>query len=266
MGVSADRKKDMDVGRRELEKIFRIKYGDASTTGWGPRLRRSFGYFTPDDFYEVVVAELVVKGCFWIDVGCGRDIFPNNRVLAHMLSERCGLLVGVDPSDNVNENPYVHQRMKTPIEHFRGERVFDLATFRMVVEHITRPALVIDSLKHLIRPGGKVVVYTVNRCSPSTILSSLVPFRLHHAIKRIFFRSEDKDTFPVAYRMNTRGRLAELFKRGGFKESFFTYLDDCRILNQFRILTILNLSLWRSLNGVGLRYPEQCLLGIYERV
>jgi len=59
----------MGVGRRELEKIFRIKYGDASTTEWGPRMRLWFKYFTPDDFYEVVVAKLVVKGCFWIDVG-----------------------------------------------------------------------------------------------------------------------------------------------------------------------------------------------------
>ncbi len=266
MRTSVDRNKDMGVRHRELEKIFRIKYGDASTTGWGPRMRLWFKYFTPDDFYEAMVENLVGKGCAWIDVGCGRDIFPSNRALANILAKRCGFLVGVDPSDNLDENPYVHQRIKTPIESFRSERVFDLATFRMVVEHITRPPLVMDSLKNLIRPGGKVVIYTVDRWSPSSIFSFLVPFRFHHFIKKILWRTKEDDTFPVAYLMNTRKCLTRLFDLAGFKECSLIDVADCRIFGNNRFLSFLSLSLWRVLKTMGIKYPENCLIAVYERV
>jgi len=257
---------DMELTRTELEKVFRLKYGDARATGWGPRMRLRFGYFTPDDLYEAVVAKLVDKGCRWIDMGSGRDIFPSNRPLAKALADRCCFLVGVDPDDNIGENPFVHQRIKSTIEHFRSEFTFDVVTSRMVAEHITHPELVIESLSHLIRPRGKVVIYTVNRWSPVAILSLGTPFWLHHPIKWILWGSKEKDTFPVVYRMNTRKRLAELFELGGFKECYFAYLDDCRTSGNFRFLSFLELSLWWSLKAIGLRYPENCLLGIYERL
>lgn len=252
-------------GRVELEKIFRLKFGDTRTTGWGPRMRLRFGYFTPDDFYEVMLDKIVMEGCTWVDVGCGRDTLPTNPVLAKRLRDRCSLLLGVDPSDNIEENQLIHQRTKTPIELYRSERTFDLATFRMVVEHVKYPESVLDSLQRLIRPGGKVVVYTVNRWAPSSAFSLFIPFGWHHAIKRIFWKVEQKDTFPVFYRMNTRRQLAELFASRGFKESWFHYLDDCRIFGNFRILYFLNLAIWRLFQGRGLTYPENCLLGIYER-
>lgn len=256
----------MQPERAILEKVFRQKHGDPATTGNSPRRRHRYGYFTPDDVYEAVVAQLVGSGCTWIDVGGGRDLFPSNSKLARLLADRCHHLVGVDPSPNIDENPYVHERARCLIEDFQGEQTFDLATMRMVAEHIAEPRPAILSLARLVKPGGKVVVYTVNRWAPVTIASWIVPFRLHHPIKRLLWKTDEIDTFPVAYRMNTRGVLAALFEQGGFRESAFAYLDDCRAFHRSPVLNHVELALWKALNTLGLRYPENCLLGVYERV
>jgi SAM-dependent methyltransferase len=249
-----------------LLDVFRLKYGGPEAHGWGPRMRLRFGHFTPDDYYEALVAQLVGDGCAWVDVGCGRDIFPNNRPLAARLAGRCETLVGVDPDDNLDENPLVKERAKTTIDHYRSDLTFDLVTLRMVAEHVTDPDAAVASLARLTRPGGRVVVYTVNRWSPVSLAAKAIPFGLHHAFKRALWKTEERDTFPVAYRMNTRGALRRAFGAHGFREAGFAYLDDCRTFGRFRVPHYLELSAWRALRALGLRYPENCLLGVYQRL
>ena len=98
------------------------------------------------------------------------------------------------------------------------------------------------------------------------MLAWIIPFRFHHAIKRLIWRTEERDTFPVAYKLNTRRSLKESFARHGFQEVSFARLDDCRTLSRFRWLHLIELFLWRLLKTVGGRFPENCLLGVYERM
>ncbi len=247
-----------------LDDLFRLKYG-APALGWGPRQRRRFGYFTPDDYYEAIVEKLVTTGCAWLDVGCGRDIFPDNRKLAHALAARSGHLVGVDSSENIYDNPHLHKAVRTSIESFRTDSTFDLVTLRMVVEHVRKPDAVIVALQRITRPGSKVVVYTVNKRSPVSVLSAVIPFQLHHALKSLLWRTEERDTFPVVYAMNTRKDLAREFMHYGFREAHFMYLDDCRLFARFRRLNYCELLLRQAFCSIRVRYPETCLLAIYER-
>jgi 2-polyprenyl-3-methyl-5-hydroxy-6-metoxy-1,4-benzoquinol methylase len=249
-----------------LIETFVAKHGNPRVTGAAPSRRYRFGYFTPDDVYETVVAGLVSEGCSWLDVGGGRDVFPTNPALARRLAARCGRLVGVDPDDNIWANPFVHERAQATVEEYHSDRPFDLATLRMVAEHITDPPAAVAALARLVRPGGKVVLFTVNWWSPITLCSWAVPFHLHHTVKRVLWKTEERDTFPTAYRMNTRGRLAQLFRAGDFREVGFAYLDDCRTFGRFGLLNFLELAAWRLLHGLGLHYPETCLLGVYERL
>lgn len=249
----------------ELDAMFRIKYGDPAKADWGPRMRHAFGYFTPDDHYDTLVNRLVGTSTRWLDVGCGRTMFPSNPALARMLADRCAHLVGVDPDHTLDENPFVHAKVKVPIADYRPEQRFDLVTLRMVAEHITEPTRTLEAIANLTNRGGHLVVYTVNRFSPVPLLTGIVPFALHHPIKRVLWRSLRKDTFPTCFRMNTRRRLAELAQPAGFREVFFAYLDDCRTFGRFRAMQYGELSLRRILRGVGLGYPENCLLGVYER-
>jgi SAM-dependent methyltransferase len=248
------------------ERVLLRHDGDPARYGWATRMRLDFDYFTPDEVYEALVDRLVTPGCAWLDVGCGRAVFPSNERLARALAARSALLVGVDPDETIEENAIVHRRFRGTVEGLEGERTFDVVTLRMVAEHVTDPEATAGALARLTGAGGVVVVYTVNRWSPASVVSRVVPFGLHHPVKRWLWGTEEKDTFPVAYRMNTRGSLRRLFEHHGFREANFAYLDDCRSLGRFKPLLFLELSAWRALRAVGLRYPENCLLGVYEKL
>ncbi len=251
--------------QRELEERFRHRYGDLSARGWQVKMRHRFGYHSPEAWYEALVDRLVAEGTSWIDVGGGNSVLPHNTSLAASLSRRCGLLVGVDPSDRIDENPFVHQRAKCTIEQFASEHSFDLATLRMVAEHVREPEAAVASLARLIKPGGKVVVYTPNRWSPASLAAALVPHRWHHRMVRLLWRTEEEDHFPTAYKMNTRGRLRALFESGGFREVAFAYVDSCFGFRRIPVACFLELSLWKTLRTIGLKYPENNLLGVYQR-
>jgi SAM-dependent methyltransferase len=159
----------------------------------------------------------------------------------------------------------VTERARTTIEQFQTGRVFDLATLRMVAEHIPDPEAAVAALARLVRSGGTVVVYTINKWAPVSLVSYYTPFWLHHPIKKMLWNTEEKDTFPVCYRMNTRRRLKALFERFGFQEQLFCYLDDCRLFHRSRLLNGLELFLWRMCKALNTSYPETCILGVYQR-
>lgn len=249
----------------ELADLLELKHLRSHHLGWSPRLRARFGYHTPDEVYEALVRRLVAPGAAWLDVGCGRHLFPSNTPLAAELTRVAGRLVGVDPDANVAENPFVHEAVRGFVADLPKEQAFHLVTLRMVAEHVERPDELVADLAARTAPGGFVLIYTVNRWSPVPLITSLVPFSLHQPIKRVLWRTEKKDTFPTAFRMNTRAALRRIFERGGFDERGFWHLDDCRAFARFRPTAFLELSLWRALKSVGLHYPETCLLGVYQR-
>ncbi len=252
--------------RAALEAVYRLKYGDPETTGWGPRMRWRFGYFNPDEHYEATVASLVTPRTRWLDVGCGRELFPSNRPLAKELSERAELLVGVDPDVTLEENPFVHQKVRVAFDDFETEQRFDLVTLRMVAEHVEHPDRVAAVFERVTAPGGVVVIFTVYRWSPVPLVTGLVPFRLRHPVKRFLWRTEEKDTFPTCFRMNTRHTLRRLMGRAGFEEARFELVDDCRSFARFKAGLWSELTAQRALRGVGLGYPERCVLGVYRRL
>jgi len=256
----------MEVTPDQLRRVASVKYGKLAEGGWGPRLRARFGHYTPDDWYEALLDSLVGPATRWLDVGCGREILPFSPAGAASLSQRCASLTGLDPSDNIDDNPYVHHRAKCMLEDFAPEQKFDLVTLRMVVEHITAPQSAAAALSRLCAAGGLVVIYTVDKYSPVSLVSAFTPMSVHHAIKYWLWRSEERDTFPTAYLMNTRASLRALMSEHGFAEAAFFTLSDTRTTNRFFLLNVIELSLWRVLRALALNYPEKCLMGVYRKV
>ena len=253
------------VTEAELEQVFRERFPDLQAVGWNPRLRHRFHYFTPDEYYEAMVARLVTENCAWLDVGCGHNIFPSNPALAARLTRMCKLVVGVDPDETIEKNTLVHERYRQPIEQFSHSQRFDVVTSRMVVEHIEFPDQALSALSRLTKPGGTVILYTVNKWAVVPLLTKLIPFSLHHPLKKFLWDTEEEDTFPVFYRMNTRHALQQIFSAHGFREWHFSYVDDCRTFARFRPTLQLELSLRTGLHEFGVRYPENCLLGVYVK-
>lgn len=99
------------------------------------------------------------------------------------------------------------------IEQYQTDEVFDIATLRMVAEHISDPESVIESLNRLMRPGGCVVIYTPNKWSLMSMVASIIPDNLHASVVRIFSpRRQDEDVFPTCYKMNTKRTLRYCLK------------------------------------------------------
>lgn len=248
-----------------LQQMFELRYGQKDRLGWGPKLRLDYGYYTPDDVYEALVAGIVTHGVRWLDVGCGRELFPNNLGLAETLSKRCARLVGVDPDPTLLENPWVHEKVAGGIDDYDGKGAFDVVTLRMVAEHIADPVACVRSLHRALSPGGIAVVFTVFAGSPMPLLTRLAPMNLRHVVKSWLWGTQPKDTFPTCFRMNTRSALQRLFTGVGMREEALLRLDDCRTFARFRWLSEMELRLMRVCRVAGLPYPEHCLLGVYRK-
>lgn len=254
----------MNSAFRCSPEVLRDKYGDLGTGGWAPKQRLAFGHLTPADWYEALLDAIVTPQTVWLDVGCGRDLSPGNIPTARRLADRCRTLVGIDPSDNIDENAFVHDYLKMPIEDHPPGRKYNLITLRMVAEHIEAPETVVNKLAGLLLPGGRIVIYTVAGYSPSVLVASITPLWVHHVVKQILWRTEERDTFPTVYRMNTRATLGRMFAAEGLSEEMFAYLGDCRATARFKFLQYIELSLWKGLSSIGLRYPEACILAVYK--
>jgi len=252
-----------EITTTDLQRLSVFKYGPDESRGWGPTLRQRFGYYTPDDWYETLVDQLVTSETRWLEVGCGRSIFPSNPSLAARLSGRCTRLVGVDESENIADNPYIHAYQQVYLEDFKTDEVFDLITFRMVAEHVREPDKLAGALTRLLAPGGRIVIYTVHRWSPVSVVAWLTPMTVHHALKGLLWEAEERDTFPVEYRMNTRSDLSDVFNKFGFEEKSYRLLSDCRTFQRWKLTNVMELTLWKALQTIGLNYPEVCVLTTY---
>lgn len=247
---------------QDVLDLFRRHHGDPASNGWRVRMRVRFGYRQSPEWYQALVDRLVKPTTRWIDVGGGKALFPHDPRLSRELADRCRLLVGVDPSGNLSMNPFVDEYANCLIEDYQPATVFDLATFRMVAEHVTEPDKVLSALTRLIAAGGHVVIYTPSRWTPISILASIIPNRFH----ALFVDRDSEDVFPTCYKMNTRSTLRKLFESHGFREVGFMQVDDCVLMNRFPLTHFVELTIWRALNLVGLRYPQTDLLGLYERL
>jgi hypothetical protein len=135
----------------------------------------------------------------------------------------------------------------------------------MVAEHIADPNVAAHALSRACAGGGRVVIYTVYKWSPVTMISAALPLAWHYRLKRVLWRTEEKDTFPTVYRMNTREHLRRTLAASGFEEEHFAYLDDCRSFSRWKFTNVLELSAWKTLQKARLHYPEVCLLGVYRK-
>ena len=137
----------------------------------------------------------------------------------------------------------------------------------MVAEHITRSrGCSFRRFARLTRPGGRLVIYTINKFSPVSIAAMIIPHRLHHSIKRLLWRDRGAGHLP--------GRLSDEHQKDTGWACSRATASDCFILPTllivrfsvaFACLHFLELSIWRLCRSIGLNYPENCLLAVFER-
>lgn len=175
-----------------------------------------------EDAYRSLLLQEVTSATDWLDLGCGwrllREWLPNGDGDQTKLSHLARRLVGIDAvARDVSRNPYVHEKVAGNILAlpFR-DAIFSLVTAQMVVEHLEEPRILLNEIKRVLRPGGKLIFLTPNYFNYQVFGASFLPDGIKKRIVRHFEGRIEADVFKTYYRMNTRKKICELAEDTGF--------------------------------------------------
>lgn len=171
--------------------------------------------------YERRVDDLLKPGATLLDAGCGRTV----PVLRQYLG-RAGRLIGIELVEFTDVPPGIETynadlgRLPLP------DASVDLIMSRSVFEHLVDPAAVYREFARVLRPDGAVVFLTANMWDYGTLVARLVPNRFHARIVRHVEGRAEEDTFPTAYKTNTRRDVDRLAASAGLDVESFEYLSQ----------------------------------------
>lgn len=108
-----------------------------------------------------------------LDVGCGGGILA--EPLCRMGFQITGLDAGLENIKAAKDHAeaqglpvtYIHTSVE---EHATGKEVYDVITCLELIEHVSDPQLLIQSCAQLLKPGGLLIVSTLNRTLKSMVL------------------------------------------------------------------------------------------------
>ncbi len=253
------------LSRAELDATVLSTVEAPEQLGWGQKRRLRYSYYRPGEYYAGIVGKCLKDGDSWLDVGGGNRLFPGHRALEERMSKRASRLVAVDPNENVLKNQLSHENVQSLLEDFNTLEKFDIVTARMVVEHVEDPSSFLNAVFDFLRPGGFLIVYTVNLWSVVTCVSRVVPDAIHNPVKKVFWNTAPENTFPTVYKLNTRRALQEAASEAGLNEVFYALLDDCSIFSGFRVLGTLELIAWQTISTIKMPYPERNIVAVFTK-
>ena len=187
------------------------------------RLLRRFysGTKHPYRLFEEQVAAVLPRNGVLLDAGCGRT-----APVLQKFRDRAARLIGVDLVDFVDAPPDAELHKCNLAAIPVADASVDTIMSRSVFEHLTDPEAVYREFARVLRPGGVVVFLTANMWDYGTLVARSIPNRFHGTIvNRVEGRAEE-DTFPTAYRTNTRRAVESLSRRTGFGIESFEYLSQ----------------------------------------
>jgi len=176
----------------------------------------------PNRIFESRVDELVSSGAkVLVDAGCGRTV-----PVLRKYRGRVDRLIGIElvPFTDVPADIETHvadlANMPLP------DASVDVIMSRSVFEHLTDPAAVYKEFSRVLRPGGRAIFLTANMWDYGTLVARLVPNRFHARIVNAVEGRPEEDTFPTAYRTNTRKDVMRHAAGAGLRVEAFEYLSQ----------------------------------------
>lgn len=171
--------------------------------------------------FEARVASLLTSDAVLLDAGCGRTAPTLRKYVG-----KARRLVGVDLVEFRDVPPGI-ETYRTDLAHLPLEDgSVDLIASQSVFEHLVDPDAVYAEMTRVLKPGGAIVFLTANMWDYGTLVARMVPNRFHARIVRSVEGRAEEDTFPTAYRSNTRGAVDRLASRTGLRVESFEYLSQ----------------------------------------
>lgn len=176
----------------------------------------------PNRIFERQVDALIKPGeTVLLDAGCGRTV----PVLRKFLG-KARRLIGVELVD-FTDVPAGIETYNTDLAHLPlADASVDLVISRSVFEHLTDPESVYHELSRVLRPGGKIVFLTANLWDYGTMIARIVPNRFHGKIVKAVEGRNEEDTFPTAFRTNSRSAVDGYAAKAGLRVSGFEYVSQ----------------------------------------
>jgi SAM-dependent methyltransferase len=156
-----------------------------------------------------------------LDAGCGRTVPVLRKYLGK--AER---LIGVEMVEFTDVPAGIETHNADLARLPLPDASVDLIMSRSVFEHLSDPASVYREFARVLRAGGRVVFLTANMWDYGTLAARLVPNRFHARIVHAVEGRAEEDTFPTAYRTNTRHDVRRLADGAGLQVEKFDYLSQ----------------------------------------
>ncbi len=175
----------------------------------------------PQVHYARFLADRLGGVSRWLDVGCGRQLVPPDKMSLDQQRTCFGqvpFLVGVDIDQAILEHPLLSSRVigLCGTLPFASE-TFDLVTANMVLEHVQDPAAFLADIYRVLRPNGRFIFHTPSARYYLVALARLTPESVKHKLIWILERRRDEDIFRTYYRLNTPAAIARFAKTSGFE-------------------------------------------------
>lgn len=175
----------------------------------------------PYQLFESAVSAKLTSDTALLDAGCGRTVPVLKKYLGI-----AGRLIGVEVVEFTDVPPGI-ETYNADLAHVPlPNGSVDLIMSRSVFEHLEDPDAVYKEFERILRPGGCVIFLTANMWDYGTLVARLVPNRFHAKIVKIVEGRAEEDTFPIAYRTNTRADVNRLAADAGLKVASFEYLNQ----------------------------------------
>lgn len=207
------------------------------STRYIEQLAGGYHYHTLGDrrkvFTDIVIDEMsVVDQPKALDVGCGKGISAGVKAEEYLrrVREHAHELWGLDPA--LTEPPA--HGMLDQFRHGLAEEAdlpenyFDVAYSFMVVEHVTDPPKFFSAIHRALKPGGALVLCTVNAKHYFTRVADLChKLKIDEvALRMVQGKKVDHYHFPVAYKCNSPEALRDAATKSGFESVQVAYSEE----------------------------------------
>jgi ubiquinone/menaquinone biosynthesis C-methylase UbiE len=180
--------------------------------------------------FEKRLLEVVQRGDRVLDVGCGSGKFFRADFARRIPCRWAG--IDIRPAIRLNERVQLRSRADALHMPF-ADGTFDVAICRWMIEHVETPTLAFSELWRVLKPCGRLALFTPNLLHYYGMAAWLTPYRFHLWFNRQIRGFEDCDIFPTFYRANSQWRLRSLLREVGFSQIEVTAVEGSPAALQF---------------------------------